>query len=74
MRLGALAIIDPGAGIALAAFNFGLFARLRSDLKHGCTRVEGRLLSLEKEQARTSGFLEGLGLAGRANPAPSASD
>ena len=61
-------------GITLDAVNVGLFAWLRSDMHHGQTRLEDRLLAVEKEQARTSGLLEGLGLTGRAEPAPGAGD
>ena len=57
-----------GVGIALAALIVGLIAWLRADMKHGHTRLEDRLLAVEKEQARTSGLLEGLGLTGRATP------
>ena len=62
-----------GTGIALAALNVGLFAWLRTDmhqLQSGQTRLEDRMSAVEKEQARTSGLLEGLGLVGRATPAP----
>ena len=38
------------------------------------TRVETRLLAVEKEQTRTSGLLEGFGLTGRIDPVTSASD
>ena len=62
----ALTII--GTGIALAALDVGLIAWLHSDMKQGYSRVEDRLLAVEKEQARTSGLLEGLGLTGRATP------
>ena len=71
----ALTII--GTGIAIIVVNIGLFAWVRSDvadLKRGQTRLEERLVSVEKEQARTSGLLEGLGLTGRADPTPSAGD
>ena len=54
------------AAVALAGLNLGLSTRL----KHGLTRLEDRMLAVEKEQARTSGLLEGLGLTGRATPAP----
>ena len=57
-----------GTGVALAALNLGLTAWLRSDMKHGHIRLEDRILAVEKEQARTSGLLEGLGLTGRAHP------
>ena len=79
MSPDALTII--GTGIALAAINVALFAWLRSDMKHGYTRLEDRLLgvevrlvAVEKEQARTSGLLEGLGLTGRAEPAGAATN
>ena len=41
MSPGTLTII--GTGIALAAISVGLFAWLRSDMKHGYTRLEDRL-------------------------------
>ncbi len=83
MSPDALTII--GTGIALAALNVGLIAWLRTDvralradvradvadLKRGQTRLEDRLVAVEREQARTSGLLEGLGLTGRAEPAAS---
>lgn len=47
-------------GLALAGLLMHLAARV--------TRIETRLLAVEKEQARTSGLLEGLGLTGRAAP------
>ena len=34
-------------------------------------RIDARLTAVEKETARLSGLLEGLGLTGRAKPAPS---
>ena len=37
----------------------------------GQHRLEDRLLAVEKEQARTSGLLEGLGITGRTAPPPS---
>ena len=46
-------------GVALA----GLVIR-------GQHRLENRLFAVEKEQARTSGLLEGLGITGRATQAP----
>ncbi len=49
-------------GLALAGLLMHLAGRI--------TRVEDRLGSVEREQARTSGLLEGLGLTGRADPAP----
>ena len=60
-----------GVGITLAALIIGLIAWVRSDvkeLKAGQNRLENRLVAVEKEQARTSGLLEGLGLTGRATP------
>jgi uncharacterized membrane-anchored protein YhcB (DUF1043 family) len=64
-----------GVGITLAALIVGLIARVRSDvrrletyLRDGQTRIETRLLAVEKEQARTSGLLKGLGLTGRTTP------
>ena len=58
-----------GTGIALAALNVGLFSWLKSSVN----RIEGRLLAVEKQQAHTTGLLEGLGLTGRATPAQEAS-
>ena len=79
MNPEALTIISTG--IALAALNVGLIAWLRADfrsevadLKHGQVRLEDRLLAVDKEQARTSGLLEGLGLTGRAGPTPNPAD
>jgi len=46
-------------GVALA----GLVIR-------GQHRLEDRLLAVEKEQARTSGLLEGLGITGRTAQTP----
>ena len=74
-----------GAAIAIAGLLVGLVAWLRGDMKDRFkriedgqarleTRLETRLLAVEKEQARTSGLLEGLGLTGRAQPAPGADD
>ena len=60
-----------GVGITLAALIIGLIAWVRSDvkeLKAGQDRLENRLVAVEKEQARTSGLLEGLGLTGRVTP------
>ena len=64
-----------GVGITLAALIVGLIAwvrsdvrRLETDLRDGQTRIETRLLAVEKEQARASGLLECLGLTGRATP------
>ncbi len=65
---------SDGTGIALAAINVGLFAWLRSDMRHGQTRLEDCLLALVKAQARTSGLLVGLGLTGRALTAAGAGD
>ena len=56
------------AAVGLAGLNLGLFTWL----KHGLTRLEDRMLAVEKEQARTSGLLEGLGFTGRATPTPPA--
>ena len=55
-----------GTGIALAALNIGLFAWLRTDVRE----LTQRMTAVEKEQARTSGLLEGLGLVGRTVPTP----
>lgn len=63
-----IAAATIGTGIALAALNVALFAWLRN----GLNRLEDRFLAVEKEQARTTGFLEGLGLFGRAMPTPDA--
>ena len=52
-------------GVALAAVNVWLFACLSSDIRHRQTRLEDRLLPVEKEQARASGLLRGLGLTAR---------
>lgn len=64
-----------GVGITLAALIVGLIAWVRSDVRRldtdfrtGQTCLETRLLAVEREQARTSGLLEGLGLTGRATP------
>ena len=71
-----------GTGIALAALNVGLFQWLRtdvagvkdrlgtleSDMKGELAKLSERLGAVEKEQARSSGLLEGLGLIGRATP------
>ena len=43
-------------------------------MKHGHTRLEDLLLAVEKEQARTSRMLKGLGLTDRAEPVPGADD
>ena len=74
MNPDALMIISTG--IALAAIDVGLFAWLCSHRKHGHTSLEDRLPGVErhlvavgKEQARTTGLLEGLGLSGRENAA-----
>ena len=56
----------PIVGIALVGLLIHLAGRI--------TRVETRLLAVEKEQARTSGLLEGLGLTGRIDPATNASN
>ena len=56
------------AAVGLAGLNRGLFTWL----KHGLTRLEGRMPAVEKEQARTSGLLEGLGLIGRITSTPPA--
>ena len=53
-----------GTAIALAALNIGLFRWLHGDMK----QLNERMLAIDKEQARTSGLLEGLGLTGRATP------
>ena len=69
--MSAEAFTIVATGIALAALNVGLIAWLRSDLadvKRGQTRLEDRLGAVEREQTRAAGLLEGLGLAGRAEP------
>ena len=43
-------------------------------MKHGHIRLEDRILAGEKEQARTTGLLEGLGFTGRARPDPGTAD
>ena len=61
-----------GTGLTLAALNIALFKWLHGDLadmKKEIKQLGERLLSVEKEQARTSGLLEGLGLTGRMAPA-----
>ena len=74
-----------GIGTAIAVMFIGLIAWLRTDMKDrfarlearfedGQQRIETRLLAVENQQARTSGLLEGLGLTGRAQPAPGAGD
>ena len=71
-----------GTGVALAALNLGLIAWLRSTCSavrllsgaDGHIRLEERILAVEKEQARTSGLLEGFGLTGRASPDPGTAD
>lgn len=54
-RLASVVIL---AAADLAALSTAMIRGLRPDL-------EQRLLAVEKEQARTSGLLEGLGSAGR---------
>ena len=74
-----------GTGAVIAAMLVGLitwwrtdmkdqFARLKADVKGGQARLEGRLLAVEREQARASGLLESLGLTGRVDPAPATGD
>lgn len=41
-------------------------AMLPGTIVYGQHRIEDRLLAIKKEQARTAGLLEGLGLTGRA--------
>lgn len=43
-------------------------AMLLGTIVYGQNRIEDRLLAVEKEQARASGLLEGLGLTGRTEP------
>ena len=73
-----------GTGIALATLNVGLFQWLRMDvagvkdrlgtlerdMKSELGKLGERLRAVEKEQAHTSGLLEGLDLTGRATPTP----
>ena len=63
-----------GTGVALAVLNLGLITWLPSDMKHGHTRLEDRILAVEKEQARTTGLLEGPGFTGRVSPDPGTAD
>ena len=51
-----------------ADMNDGL-RTLEAGIKSELRQIGDRLLAVEKEQARTSVWLEGLGLAGRATPA-----
>ena len=53
-------------GIGLAGFILHLGKRI--------DRLDVHLLAVEKEQARTSGLLEGLGLTGRTEPSPGPGD
>ena len=53
--------------IAIVLVGIGL-AGLILHLGRRIDRIDARLLAVEKEQARTSGLLEGLGLTGRAEP------
>lgn len=53
-----IAIVLAGIGLA------GLIPHLGKRID----RIDARLLAVEKEQARTSELLEGLGLSGRAEP------
>lgn len=55
-----IAIVLVGIGLA------GLILHLGKRIE----RIDPRLLVVMKELARTSGRLEGLGLAGRAEPSP----
>ena len=41
---------------------------LASLIRNGQTRLENRLVAVEKETARIGGLLEGLGLSGRTHP------
>ena len=63
------------AAVAIAGLLVGLIAWLRTDMKDrfarletGQQRLEDRLAAVEKEQARTSGLLWGLGLTDRGRP------
>ena len=60
-----------GTGLTLAALNIGLFRWLHGDMagmKEDIRKLGERLGAAEKEQARTSRLLEGLGFTGRATP------
>ena len=57
-----------GVGVALAALTWSMNSTLRAEVQAGQLRLETRLLAVEKEQARTAGLLEGLGITGRAGP------
>jgi len=59
-----IAIVAVGAALA------GLVIRSRHRLEDCLAAIENRLLAVEKEQARTSGLLEGLGITGRAAQTP----
>ena len=59
-----IAIVLVGIGLA------GLILHLGKRID----RLDVRLLAVEKEQARTSGLLEVLGLTGRAEPSPGHGD
>ena len=59
-----IAIVLVGIGLA------GLILHLGKRID----RLDVRLLAVEKEQARTFGLLEGLGLTGRAEPSPGHGD
>ena len=55
-------------GLALAGLIRNSQIRLENRIEKRLTAVESRLLELEKAMARIGGLLQGLGLAGRANP------
>ena len=63
------ALMTAAAGIigAILAVGIGLAALIVT----GTGRLSARLTAVEKEQARTSGLLEGLGFTGRAGASPS---
>ena len=63
------ALITAAAGIigAILAVGIGLATLIVA----GTGRLSARLTAVEKEQARTSGLLEGLGFTGRAGASPS---
>ena len=63
------ALITAAAGIigTILAVGIGLAALIVTTTG----RLSARLTAVEKEQARTSGLLEGLGFTGRAGASPS---
>ena len=57
-------------GVSLAIFIWRMNSTLRADI----TALGTRLTAVEKETARLSGLLEGLGLSGRTPPSPATGD